>query len=266
MRHRRLAREEAAKNLAERGEKPLDSCDNNAAQPVDTPAVSSALDVLRSQADPFVAPGHPQSCADFEDDPQFDGIEEAEAYRKEAKLNPSLASVASAADGNETAGVTVPRLMHRLRTDIDHGVWVPTLARRITANGDETLVLSQVLYWFDTDRRGQPRARARKKGRIWLYKTHEELAEETGLTPRRVKQCVHSLKHKGYIEIDHFLVNGLRTTHVSINADIVHQAMNDVYLRRKNAGQTDSVPRSDRIRPTGQTDSVPPVRPNPSDL
>jgi hypothetical protein len=194
--------------------------------------------LLLAQAPPFIAP-QPFKVEHHDDDPQFDGTEEAEAYAEDARLNPPSASAVQVNQDQAQHKITVAGTMAVLRTDGGGGIWVPRLVRQITENGDQAIVLSQALYWFDDDRRGRQRANIFRNGRYWFYKTHEELGEETGLTAARVKACLGALKRLGFIEIDHFLAEGMRTTHISINLKPLRNALNNAHLRRKNTGQQD---------------------------
>jgi hypothetical protein len=126
--------------------------------------------------------------------------------------------------GNVTGeSIGIRRFMQNLRCD--GGVFVPWRLREITNSGDQAMVLAQVLYWFDLDREGQPRARVQRRGRRWFYKSHAEFSLEIGMSPRQIKTCLQALRERGFIEIDHFMANGQRTTHISLNLAAVYQAM-----------------------------------------
>jgi len=203
----------------------------------------TAAQLLPTQAPPYIAPQAGRDEFD-DDDPQFDGTEEAEAYAEDNRLNPPSSSAAHANQTQTQGEGTVAGTMKDLRENGGGGIWVPRLVRRITENGDQAIVLSQTLYWFDNDRRGNQRAGTFRNGRYWFYKTHEEFGEETGLSAARVKVCLNALKRLGFIEIDHFLAKGMRTTHVSINLMMFREALRNSFLEWKNTGQQDLNSRS----------------------
>jgi biotin operon repressor len=138
------------------------------------------------------------------------------------------------ADGNKaqasTVNVPIWRAMKRLR---ENGfVLVPRLVRGITKNGDQAIVLSQILYWFDSDKSGRPRAQIWRRGRRWFFKSHAEFAQETGIKPRQVRACLQALQRKGFIEIGYFLANGQRTSHISLNQNAVLTALSQAYQEK----------------------------------
>lgn len=186
--------------------------------------------LLVEQADPYASPPPTESDLDGRDD-EFYADEDGESELESSIDCQNLAK-------ERAQSVTVPRLMLELRKENYGGVWVPRLARRITDNGDQAICLSQLLYWFDKSKKGTRRARCFKNGRYWVYKTHEEFGEETGLSAARVKVCLKALKDKNFITIDHFLANGLRTTHMSINVQEVFLAMNKAAFSGKRQVST----------------------------
>jgi len=203
----------------------------------------TAAQLLPIQAPPYIAPQAERDEFD-DDDPQFDGTEEADAYTEDNRLNPPSSPGNHANPAQTQYPVTVAGTMKDLRENDGGGIWVPRLVRKITENGDQAIVLSQTLYWFDNDRRGNQRAGTFRNGRYWFYKTHEEFGEEIGLSAARVKVCLNALKRLGFIEIDHFLAKGMRTTHVSLNLMTVREALAGSYQEWKNTGQQDLNSRS----------------------
>jgi hypothetical protein len=144
--------------------------------------------------------------------------------------------------GSETGErLGIRRFMRYLRQD--GGAFVPWRLREITNSGDQAIVLGQVLYWFDFDSEGKPRARVHRRGKRWFYKSHAEFSLETGIPPRQIRTCLQALKERGFIEIDHFMANGQRTTHISLNLAAVHQAMSKKQAEKRapEADQTSSV-------------------------
>lgn len=196
----------------------------------------SAAQLLPTQAPPYIAPQSESDEGDDED-VQFVGTEEAEEYA-EYCMPDSSPSTGDYGNREQAEGKpTVASTMQAIREQGGGGIWVPRLVRKITENGDQAIVLSQTLYWFDNGKLGRQRARTFRNGRYWFYKTHEEFGEEIGLTAARVKVCLNALKRLGFIEIDHFLAEGMRTTHVSLNLMAFREAAEGAYQERKKAGQ-----------------------------
>lgn len=118
---------------------------------------------------------------------------------------------------------TIHEIMIALKED-SRGVWVARLVRKITKTGDQALVLSQIMYWFDHDRNNRPRARVMRAGKRWMYKTHAEMARETGMKPRQAGACLKWLCEQGMIEVQYWMADGKRTTHIRpIQAEIFKQ-------------------------------------------
>jgi hypothetical protein len=108
------------------------------------------------------------------------------------------------------------------------GVFVSHQIRRIVATGDQAIVLSQVLYWLDHGRNDEPRARIRRRNKLWFYKSHADFAYETGLKPRQVRACLAALQRRKYIELAYFRAEGQRTTHIHLNLGNVYEAITGV--------------------------------------
>ena len=94
------------------------------------------------------------------------------------------------------------------------GTWVPRLIRAITKSGDDALVLSQILYWFDRGKDGRPRARKFVGGERYVYKTHAALGSELGIPAGRVKDSLKRLRQAGFIDTKYKLAEGGRTSHI----------------------------------------------------
>jgi hypothetical protein len=73
--------------------------------------------------------------------------------------------------------------------------------RAITRTGDQAAWLRQMLYWFgDSNYTNRPRASKVRDGKLWVYKTYEEIASELSITPRQAKHVVAGLVQLGYLE------------------------------------------------------------------
>ena len=53
-----------------------------------------------------------------------------------------------------------------------------------------------------------------RDGFWWLAKQHQDVAEETGLTPRQVRSAVDRLRGQGVIQTSTYRFDGLRTLHL----------------------------------------------------
>lgn len=259
LRQRRLDREEAAKNLAERGEKPLEPTNDRGSASRSQGRSAELLDESQQLHAVYVPPPPPST-------EEIDGYDPSSDDDSDDTTPCTPSSDCPESSQQNRVRITVAKLMEELRKEGHGGVWLPPLARRITDNGDQAICLSQVLYWFDKDKTGRRRARCFKNGRYWVYKTHAQLGKETGISPARVKVCLKALEDKGFIIRAYCLANGLRTTHISVEAEHVFQAMTKAYLERENAGQHDLDSRSVEIVPTGQPESCLPDSTNRADL
>ena len=106
---------------------------------------------------------------------------------------------------------SVPELMKILKDD--RGPLVPRYVREITGNGDQAIVLAQILYWFDLSKKKKVRTTRRRNDRVWAYNTHRDLGKEVGMQAQQVGRVLQALKKKGFIETGVFKVNGHPTTH-----------------------------------------------------
>lgn len=111
---------------------------------------------------------------------------------------------------------TVPKVMAWLRDREGGGagVFLPRLIRMITKQSDQALVLSQILYWHDNGSDGKTRARVRIDGETWLAKQHSEMADETGVPERQIRECLKWLKKAGYIKVRFKFFSGVKTCHM----------------------------------------------------
>ena len=82
----------------------------------------------------------------------------------------------------------------------EKGVFVPlVLGYPLCKNGNEMLVLAQLVYWVGRTEKGKIRARIHEDGYHWVAKTYEELADETGLAARQVRHAVRGLVKRGVL-------------------------------------------------------------------
>ena len=90
-----------------------------------------------------------------------------------------------------------------LRGDTDHnGVWVPfSFLEMCDGNAFEALILAQVAYWSDIDKRkSAPRLSHEYGGHLWIVKTYEEWARELHLKSwTTVRACIARLVENNLI-------------------------------------------------------------------
>ena len=113
------------------------------------------------------------------------------------------------------------------------GTFVPRFVRRIVKNGDEAILLSQILYWFDIGKGKRPRAQAQWKGERFLAKTQKELGKEIGIMPRRVRDCLKSLQEQGFLRIEHHRFAGIRKSFIRPELSAVKKAVKALFRPRR---------------------------------
>lgn len=93
---------------------------------------------------------------------------------------------------------------------------IPRLVARL-ANGDMTdaAILAQLLWAFDSAKSDRkPRARVFKSSGRWWAKGHQELADEIGISARRVRTGLEKLRKAGLIEVEYHLFSNRRISHL----------------------------------------------------
>jgi len=81
------------------------------------------------------------------------------------------------------------------------------------------LLLSQIVYWHLPSASGADRLKVQKKGRLWLAKAHSEWWDEIRISEEQAKRGIKRLCDLGIIDVEYHRFNGLRTTHIAINAE-----------------------------------------------
>lgn len=139
------------------------------------------------------------------------------AAEEQALVNPqNLENVAGTPADTPPSGFVEIKNAHQLLKALDpyYGTFVPKAIRAITKSGDDAMVLSQILYWFDYGKDGRPRARKMIGVDRYMYKTHAALGSELGIPAGRVKASLKRLRKAGFIEIQYKLADGGRTSHI----------------------------------------------------
>lgn len=93
----------------------------------------------------------------------------------------------------------------------------PEMVRRL-GNLADAAVLQQLNYWM-------PHAKVEHQGRLWVYKTYENLGDEIGLTGQQVRRSIERLEAVGLVSS---CVPKGRTKHYAVNYD--HQMLDGANL------------------------------------
>lgn len=88
-------------------------------------------------------------------------------------------------------------------------------------------LLGQILYWFGADRNGQPRARIRKHGFLWIAKRREDWWDEIRISAKQYDRAAKILAAKGFIELRTFKFAGNPTTHIRIIPERLNNAIDE---------------------------------------
>lgn len=117
------------------------------------------------------------------------------------------------------------------------------------------LVLSQLIYWNRPSRSGGTKLTLRRNGKPCVAKTRQQLAAETGLTPRQIKTAIERLRRTGLVSGEQHLFGGRNMNHFHLD---------EVRLGRFMHGPPGSVGATSRghsepvrtARPDGRTKST----------
>ncbi len=81
------------------------------------------------------------------------------------------------------------------------------------------LLLSQIIYWYLPDEKGNTKLRVEKSGYLWIAKERGDWYEEVRISPKQFDRASGILIEKGIIIKDHFRFNGMRTVHLRLDYD-----------------------------------------------
>ena len=146
----------------------------------------------------------------------------------------------------------------------------------IDITGDITcgVLLSQLIYWFSDDEKGNSKLRVKKEDRYWLAKSKNEWYQETRLSKKQLERAEKILKQMGIIEVKIFKFNGTPTNHYWFNWERFIELEEDSLLSRGEMGCAQRVqpdaPKGDNGKlPKGSLESddkVQPINPKGSNL
>lgn len=124
-------------------------------------------------------------------------------------------------------------------------------------NGNDAILLSQIIYWFSPTQSGQSRLRVNRHNKMWIAKSYEDWQDEIGINHHTVRKSIGRLKKQGLIETKTMKFMGTPKTHVRLCHEILEQELKKIY-------SLESSP-PDRIGQVQLTDSVKSNCPNRSD-
>lgn len=78
------------------------------------------------------------------------------------------------------------------------------------------ILLSQIHYWHNKDKKGKVRLRVLKVKKLWIAKTREKWMAETGLTLKQYRRAIIVLRQKGLIEVRQMDFKGLSVSHIRL--------------------------------------------------
>lgn len=129
------------------------------------------------------------------------------------------------------------------------------------------VLLSQLVYWFSDDEKGNSKLRVKKENRYWLSKSKNEWYEETRLSKKQLERAEKILKQMGIIEVKIFKFNGTPTNHYWFNWERFLELEEDSLLSRGEMDcpqrvQTDKPKGDNPIIPNGSMENSNKVQPN----
>jgi hypothetical protein len=95
------------------------------------------------------------------------------------------------------------------------------------------LMLSQIVYWYLPDKKGNAKLKVYKKGNWWLVKSFHDWFDEIGLTRRQSQRCIQILVKKGVVETSLHKFDGTPTMHIRLlcakGSQILREAPSQLY-------------------------------------
>jgi hypothetical protein len=122
---------------------------------------------------------------------------------------------------DEWVGSAIAQQVAGGKRSASRGTFIPDWVLHGCSNPADAIVFAQILYWFGNDKTGKSRARVRKHRYLWLAKTHQELAVETGFSARRVRAVLDRLEEAGLIQRHIYRFHNTPTTHIRLLKEAV---------------------------------------------
>lgn len=118
-------------------------------------------------------------------------------------------------------------------------------------------MLSQIVYWYLPNRKGETKLRVKKEDALWLVKSEKDWDDECCLTPKQAERCINALKKLGIVETKIFHFARVPKTHIRINWPVFLQKM------QETMAQNPSYQPEFSISPFGEVTEKPiPISPN----
>jgi len=115
--------------------------------------------------------------------------------------------------------------------------------RAFSGNGNDAIMLSQILYWHLPGSSGQPRLKVKRDGDYWLAKTYSDWEKELGMGEVTARKSIGRLKSRGLIETKVMKFNGVPTIHLRILWDAL-----EALIRSNESDLTDQMETIQEIR------------------
>ena len=95
-------------------------------------------------------------------------------------------------------------------------------------------LLSQIMYWFSSDKNGDTKLRVKKKDGMWLAKSRTDWYEEIRISPKQYDRAIKVLKSKGLVETKLYRFNGCPTNHIRPIVEKI-QALSEQWQKERAA-------------------------------
>lgn len=99
-------------------------------------------------------------------------------------------------------------------SDLNAGVYVPTVYVKYLKDLASAVLCSQIHYWYKPSKNNATKLRISHSGKLWIAKSRREWSSETGLTDAQVRRGLDVLVRRGIIEVSKKMFNGAPTLHV----------------------------------------------------
>lgn len=96
------------------------------------------------------------------------------------------------------------------------------------------LLLSQIIFWFLPNRKGESKLRIIKNGRLWLCRARGDWFEECFITDHQFDRASKILVEKGFIYKANYKFDGTPKPHVSVRFDNLVKALSELNQKKGN--------------------------------
>lgn len=86
------------------------------------------------------------------------------------------------------------------------------------------IVLARIVYWYTPDATGRTKLRVVKWGDYWIAKSHQEFADELGISVAQARRAINVLTDQGYIKVRNGKFNNVRVQHVQLDMGVFDEA------------------------------------------